>query len=30
MVIVRLGLKEQKDGFDFNWLFRDVLASVKK
>ena len=30
MVIVRLGLKEQKDGFDFNGLLRDVLASVKK
>jgi CubicO group peptidase (beta-lactamase class C family) len=30
MVIVRMGLKEQKDGFDFNGLLRDVLASVKK
>ena len=30
MVIVRMGLKEQKDGFDFNGLLRDVLGSVKQ
>jgi CubicO group peptidase (beta-lactamase class C family) len=29
MVIVRMGLKEQKDGFDFNGLLRDVLGSLK-
>jgi len=27
LVIVRMGLKEQKDGFDFNGLIRDVVAS---
>jgi CubicO group peptidase (beta-lactamase class C family) len=30
MVIVRMGLKEQKDGFDFNGLLKGVLGSVKK
>lgn len=30
LVIVRMGLKEQKDGFDFNGLLRDVLGSLKK
>jgi CubicO group peptidase (beta-lactamase class C family) len=30
MVIVRMGLKEEKDGFDFNGLLRDVIGSVKK
>jgi CubicO group peptidase (beta-lactamase class C family) len=30
MVIVRMGLKEEKEGFDFNGLLRDVLGSVKK
>ncbi len=29
MVIVRMGLKEQKDGFDFNGLLCDVLGSLK-
>ena len=29
MVIVRMGLKEEKDGFDFNGLLRDILGSVK-
>ena len=29
MVIVRLGLKEEKDGFDFNGLIKGVLESVK-
>ena len=30
MVIVRLGLKEEKDGFDFNGLLKGILGSVKK
>jgi CubicO group peptidase (beta-lactamase class C family) len=30
MVIVRMGLKEEKDGFDFNGLIRDVVGSIKK
>ena len=29
LVIVRMGLKEQKDGFDFNGLIRDVVGSLK-
>ncbi len=29
MVIVRMGLKEEKDGFDFNGLLKGVLESVK-
>ena len=29
MVIVRMGLKEQKDGFDFNGLLKGVLGSLK-
>jgi CubicO group peptidase (beta-lactamase class C family) len=29
MVIVRMGLKEQKDGFDFNGLLKGVLGSFK-
>jgi CubicO group peptidase (beta-lactamase class C family) len=29
LVIIRMGLKEQKDGFDFNGLIRDVVASIK-
>ncbi len=30
MVIVRMGLKEEKDGFDFNGLLKGVLESFKK
>lgn len=30
MVIVRMGLKEEKDGFDFNGLLKGVLGSVGK
>jgi CubicO group peptidase (beta-lactamase class C family) len=30
MVIVRMGLKEQKDGFDFNGLLKGVISSIKK
>lgn len=30
MVIVRLGLKEEKDGFDFNGLLKGILGSVKE
>ena len=29
MVIVRLGLKEEKEGFDFNGLLKGILGSVK-
>jgi CubicO group peptidase (beta-lactamase class C family) len=29
MVIVRMGLKEQKDGFDFNGLLKGVLGSLR-
>ena len=29
MVIVRMGLKEEKDGFDFNGMLKGVLESVK-
>jgi CubicO group peptidase (beta-lactamase class C family) len=29
MVIVRMGLKEEKDGFDFNGLLKGVLESVQ-
>lgn len=30
MVIVRMGLKGQKEGFDFNELLKGIIASVKK
>jgi CubicO group peptidase (beta-lactamase class C family) len=30
LVIVRLGLKEQKDGFDFNGLLKGIVGSIKK
>jgi CubicO group peptidase (beta-lactamase class C family) len=30
MVIVRMGLKEQKDGFDFNGLLKGVISAIKK
>ena len=30
MVIVRMGLKEQKDGFDFNGLLKEILGSIKR
>jgi len=30
MVIVRMGLKEEDQGFDFNGFLKDVISSVKK
>ena len=30
LVIVRLGLKEQKDGFDFDGLLKEILGSIKQ
>jgi CubicO group peptidase (beta-lactamase class C family) len=30
LVIVRLGLKEEKDGFDFNGLLQGIIGSIKK
>ena len=30
LVIVRLGLKEQKDGFDFDGLLKGILGSIKQ